>query len=221
MRASDLAEQIPTVRTSTTGAEAARVVAEYRFPGVVVADDAGVPIAVIPGSQLLALVLPQYVRDDPALAHAFDETGADSLCRKLNRATVGELLDAQRLKASKPPSVLPEDTLIEVASVMVEEHHPLILVIDREGRYHGTVHDVPGARGDRDRRRTGQRPGPAQARTRRRRAATTFRPHWRSPKREHHRRPGPDRLRPDLRPDRHRVDQPHPGRPAAEPRRWS
>jgi len=139
MRAQELAEQIPTVRRDTSGAEAARVVAEYRFPGLVVADDAGVPLAVIPGSQLLALVLPQFVRDDPKLAHAYDEQGADDLCRVLNTATIGELLDSKRLIAAKPPSVLPEDTLIEVASVMVEEHHPLILVVDRDGTYHGTV----------------------------------------------------------------------------------
>ena len=139
MRARDLAEQIPTVRRDTTGAEAARVIAEYRFPGLVVADEHGVPIAVVPGSQLLALVLPQFVRDDPKLAHAYDEAGADELCRALNRATLGELLEAKRLTATKPPSVLPEDTLIEVASVMVREHHPLILVVDRDGTYVGTV----------------------------------------------------------------------------------
>ncbi len=139
MRASDLAEEIPTVRRDTTGAEAVRVLAEYRFPGVVVADDVGVPIAVVPGSQLLALVLPLYVRDDPHLAHAYDEAGADALCRKLNESTIGQLLDSQRLQGSKLPSVLPEDTLIEIASLMVEEHQPLILVVDRDGSYHGTV----------------------------------------------------------------------------------
>ncbi len=53
MRAEQLAEQVPTVQRETTGAEAARVVAEYRLSGLVVAGEDGVPIAVIPGSQLL------------------------------------------------------------------------------------------------------------------------------------------------------------------------
>ena len=30
----------------------------------------------IPGSQVLSLVLPQYVRDEPNLSHAYDEQGA-------------------------------------------------------------------------------------------------------------------------------------------------
>lgn len=35
MLARDLAEQVPTVSRETTGAEAARVVAEYRLAGLV------------------------------------------------------------------------------------------------------------------------------------------------------------------------------------------
>ena len=139
MRAEQLAEQVPTVRRATTGAEAARVVAEYRLSGLVVADERGVPVAVVPGSQLLSLVLPQYVRDEPNLAHAYDEVGADELCGALNHATIGALLEAKRLTASKPPSVLPEDTLIEIASAMDAAHTPLILVIDRDGSYHGVI----------------------------------------------------------------------------------
>jgi CBS domain-containing protein len=139
VRAVELAEQVPTVSRETTGAEAARVVAEYRLSGLVVADHDGVPIAVIPGSQLLTLVLPQYVRDEPNLAHAYDEKGADELCRALNEATLGELLDAKRLTATKPPSVLPEDTLIEIASAMDSGHLPLILVTGRDGEHHGVI----------------------------------------------------------------------------------
>ena len=98
-----------------------------------VAGDDDVPIAVIPGSQILSLVLPQYVRDEPNLAHAYDEVGADELCGALNRATIGELLEAKRLTGTKPPSVLPEDTLIEIASAMDAAHTPVILV-DRPRR---------------------------------------------------------------------------------------
>jgi CBS domain-containing protein len=134
----NLAEKVPLVQRSTTGAEAARIVAEYRLSGLVVAGDDGVPIAVVPGSQLLSLVLPQYVRDEPNLAHAYDELGADELCGALNRTTIGELLDAKRLTGAKPPSVLPEDTLIEIASAMDRAHTPVILVIDDDG-FHGVI----------------------------------------------------------------------------------
>lgn len=138
VRAVQLAEQVPMVRRETTGAEAARVIAEYRLSALVVATD-GRPIAVIPGSQILGLVLPQYVLDEPNLAHAYDELGADELCRVLNEATIGDLIAAKRLTATEPPSVLPEDTLIEVASVMDSARSPVILVIDREGGFHGVI----------------------------------------------------------------------------------
>jgi CBS domain-containing protein len=139
VRAVELAEQVPMVRRATTGAEAARVIAEYRLSGLVVADDQDVPIAVIPGSQLLTLVLPQYVRDEPNLSHAYDEQGADELCRVLNHATVGELLEAKKLTGHRPPSVLPDDTLIEAASAMEAGHTPVILVMDRDGTFFGVI----------------------------------------------------------------------------------
>lgn len=139
MRASELAERIPTVRCETTGAEAARTVAEFRLSGLVVVGDDDVPMAVIPGSQLLSVVLPQYLRDDRKLSHAVDERAADEMCQRLNSTTIGELLDAKELTGVKPPSVLPEDTLIEVASAMDEGHTPLVLVIDRDDTYSGVV----------------------------------------------------------------------------------
>jgi CBS domain-containing protein len=139
MRAEDLLDQVPTVRRDTTGAEAARVVAEYRLSGLVVADDDGVPIAVVPGSQLLTLILPRWVRDDQALAHTYDEKAADDLCRTLNEATIGALLDDEKLTATEPPSVLPEDTLVEIASVMRQGHSPIILVRERDGTFRGVL----------------------------------------------------------------------------------
>ncbi len=139
MHAEQLAEQIPMVRRQTTAAEAAKVVAEFRLSGLVVADDAGEPIAVIPGSQLLSAVLPQYVRDDRKLVHAFDEASADELCHKLNTVTLGDLLDAKRITARTLPSVLPEDTLLEIGSVMDEGNHPVIVVRDRSGAYRGVL----------------------------------------------------------------------------------
>lgn len=139
MIAANLAEHIPTVSRETLGSEAARVIAEYRLPGLVVADDDGVPIAVVPGSQLLAVILPQYVREDPHLAHVFSEDDADELCGKLNNTTIGELLDSQKLVAKALPSVLPEDTVLEVAAIMVADHAPLIVVRAEDGTYHGAV----------------------------------------------------------------------------------
>jgi CBS domain-containing protein len=138
VRASDLIERIPTVTAATTALEAAAVIAEYRLSGLVVADDAGVPVAVVPGTQVLRLIVPEYVREDPTLAHVYDEAGAQELAGRLADRTVGDLL-ADREVMRDLPSVLPEDTLIEIAEVMVRRHSPVIVVRDKQGVYHGAI----------------------------------------------------------------------------------
>lgn len=139
MLAQDLVERVPTVLRSTTGAEAARVVAEYRLNGLVVTDERQTPLAVIPGSQVLGLILPAYVRDEPNLAHVLDADDADELCRALNEATIGQLIDDRRLVANELPTVLPEDTLIEIAAAMVVGRLPLIAVREAGGTYRGVI----------------------------------------------------------------------------------
>lgn len=139
MLARDLAERVPTVTAEMTGAEAARIVAEYRLSGLVVADSRGNPEAVIPGSQILGLILPTYVAEEPGLAHAFDEAGADELAQRLNHVTIGQLVERRRLTALELPSVLPEDTLVEIVAVMVAGRHPLVLVRAADGEYVGTI----------------------------------------------------------------------------------
>lgn len=139
MHASELAEVVPTVTRRTTALEAARVIAEHRLGGLIVADDAGIPVAVVPGTQVLKLVVPRYVREDPSLAHVYDEAGADELCAALEGKTVAALLDSDEIKTRSLPSVLPEDTLVEIATVMVDTHSPLVVVRDRNGTYSGVI----------------------------------------------------------------------------------
>ncbi|MBA3277686.1 MAG: CBS domain-containing protein [Geodermatophilaceae bacterium] len=139
MHASELAEQVPTVTRETTALEAARVIAEHRLGGLIVANDAGVPVAVVPGTQVLKLFVPRYVREDPSLAHVYDEAGADELCAALEDKTVAALFDSDEITTQSLPSVLPEDTLVEIAAVMVEAHSPLVVVRDRGGSYSGVI----------------------------------------------------------------------------------
>lgn len=139
MHASELAEVVPTVTRRTTALEAARVIAEHRLSGLIVADDAGIPVAVVPGTQVLKLFVPRYVREDASLAHVYDEAGADELCAALEDKTVAALFDSDEIRTQSLPSVLPEDTLVEIAAVMVEAHSPLVVVRDRAGTYSGVI----------------------------------------------------------------------------------
>ncbi|MGN6300894.1 MAG: CBS domain-containing protein [Angustibacter sp.] len=139
MLARDLAEQVPVVRRSDNALEVARLIASLRLAGVVVADDRGEPVALLQGSQVLRIVVPRYVREDPRLAHAYDEAGADELCAGLGRRTVGDLLDDDEVTARELPQVQPDDTLVEIAAVMVREHSSLVVVRDDEGTSSGVV----------------------------------------------------------------------------------
>ena len=84
MLARELADAtFPTVTLDSDAAEAARLIGARRLPGLVVVDDAGLPHAILPGSQVLRFVIPTYVQDDPTLARVYDERHADLLSRRL------------------------------------------------------------------------------------------------------------------------------------------
>lgn len=128
MQADDLVERVPVVHRATNALEAARIIATLRVSGVVVADDDDDPVAVIPGTQVLRLVVPRYVLEHAALAHVYDEAGADEICARLRDHTVGELLDDKDVSTTRLPQVKPNDTLVEIAAVMVREHAPVVVV---------------------------------------------------------------------------------------------
>jgi CBS domain-containing protein len=125
--ARDLAQPFPVVRPDTNAFDAARLLAERRLPGLIVVDEADRPQTVLPGSQVLRFVLPNYVQRDPSLARAYDEQAADKLCARLADYTVRELLPRD---SATLPVVDGGATAIEVAAVMARLHSPLVAVVD-------------------------------------------------------------------------------------------
>ena len=132
MRARDLAIDFPTVSVDTQGLEAAHLIARERLPGLIVCDGKGLPFAVLPGSQVLRFVVPQYVQDDPHLARAYDERASDEVMRKLIDSTVGDLLRGHpgSRDPDEIPIVDPNATTIEIAAVMARAHSPLVAVVE-------------------------------------------------------------------------------------------
>ncbi|MDJ0380150.1 CBS domain-containing protein [Streptomyces sp. G-G2] len=128
MRARDLAVQYETVTTDTDALEAARLMAEHRLPGLLVLDGSGVPKAILPASQMIRMLVPEYVIEDPTLAAVIDEKHADRLCAALRGRTVGDCLPP---KAPKPPVAAPDDTALEVAALMAQQRSPLVAVVER------------------------------------------------------------------------------------------
>jgi len=135
MHAEQMAEEYPVVTTHTNALDAARLLAEHRLPGIVVTDDSGRPYAVLPASQVVRFIVPQYVQDDPALAGVLNESMADRAADKLGSKTVGELLPEHLLEV---PAAHADDTIIEVAAIMARLRSPLIAVM-KDGKLHGVI----------------------------------------------------------------------------------
>ncbi|MEO5832244.1 MAG: CBS domain-containing protein [Nakamurella sp.] len=149
MRARDLAEDFPVVRSDSGAWEATRLLAEQGLPGLVVLDAGGLPVVVLPASEVLRFSIPEYVQDDPGLARVVPEAEADLLCSRLVGRTVADLLPdrSQLIRRDRDrPIVSPDATALEIASVMSRQHSSIVAVV-ADGRVLGviTVHRLLGA----------------------------------------------------------------------------
>lgn len=135
MHAEDIAEDFPVIAIDSNALEAARMLAEHRLPGIVVTDSAGQPYAVLPASQVVRFIVPTYVQDDPSLAGVLDESMANRAGEKLAGKTVRDVLAEHLLDV---PAAKADDTIIEVAALMVRLRSPLIAVM-KNGKLHGVI----------------------------------------------------------------------------------
>ena len=135
MRAEQMVDDFPVVRSDADALDAVRLIAERRLPGLLVIDPDGRPLRILPASQVVRLLVPAYVQDDPALAGVLSEITADRVAEKLRGKTVEQVLP----KAAGPlATVKTDDTVVEVAAVMAREHSPLVAVV-ADGRLAGVI----------------------------------------------------------------------------------
>ncbi len=135
MRAEQIAEDFPVVRSDSDAIDAVRLIAEHRLPGLVITDPSGRPLQILPASEVVRLLLPAYIQDDPALAGVIGELNADRVAEKLSGKSIAEILPKT---AAQLASVSAGDTIIEVAAVMARERSPLAAVVT-DGRLIGVI----------------------------------------------------------------------------------
>lgn len=135
MHAEDMAEEFPVVTIDSNALDAARMLAEHRLPGIVVTDPSGRPYAVLPASQVVRFIVPQYVQDDPSLAGVLNESMADRAADKLGSKTVRDVLPDHLVDI---PAAHADDTIIEVAAMMARLRSPLIAVM-KDDKLHGVI----------------------------------------------------------------------------------
>ena len=134
MRAADLMEDYPSIDVTASAYEAARTIGSERRPAVVVLDGER-PVAVLPSSQVMALLVPPWLQEDPSLVQV-DEKAADEVARRLSGKTVGDLLPHERREL---PVVAPDATMMECAAVMARLRSPLLVVAGKDKVMRGAV----------------------------------------------------------------------------------
>ena len=136
MRARDVVDEMPTVTPHDPVVAAVRLMARSGLPGLIVVDEHGGPVAVLPGTQVLRLAVPGTHQQDPRLVRTIDESHADVFWQEIGDLTIEECL---------PPSPRPgatvgtDATLLEVAAMMARLHSPLLAVVDGAGMVVGGV----------------------------------------------------------------------------------
>jgi CBS-domain-containing membrane protein len=127
MKARNLTSPRETLRTGDPASEAARILSRHDVRAVLVVDPRGEFAGVISDSELLRRLLPPYLEENESLVRVLDESAAEVLYRRLEGRTVADLVPDDR---DDQPVVNGDDTLIEVASVMVRSRASLVGVID-------------------------------------------------------------------------------------------
>lgn len=127
MHADQMAEDFPVTSLDADAMEAARLLAERRLPGLIVTDESGKPHSVLPASQVVRFLVPNYVQDDPSLAAVIGEPFADRVAAKLSGVPVRDLLPE---RPHELPVVKADDTVLEIAAIMARMHTPLVAVLD-------------------------------------------------------------------------------------------
>lgn len=135
MKARNLASPQNVVRADAPATEAAAVLARHDVRAALVVRDGGVLAGVLSDSELLRALLPPYVDQASILARVLEEGAADVLLDRLEGRTVADLMPRDR---EVEPVVLGEDTLVEVASVMVRAHASAVGVLE-DGRLIGGI----------------------------------------------------------------------------------
>jgi CBS domain-containing protein len=127
VRAEKIAEEFPVVALDSNALDAVQLLATRRLPGLVVTNAAGTPVTILPASQVVRLLVPAYVQDDPSLAGVLSESMADRVADKLGGKTVEQVLPKPRPEMS---TVKSDDTIVEVAAIMARNRSPLVVVMD-------------------------------------------------------------------------------------------
>jgi CBS domain-containing protein len=136
VRASDLAQTLPTARLVDGVLPAMRTVVRRELPGLVVVDEQDQVVACVSVTDLLGLALPRYLRGEQCLARTFSEAQADRIAEWLLGAAVRDVVGDV---TERIPVVRSDATVVELAETMSRRRCALVMVEQRETGVLGVV----------------------------------------------------------------------------------
>lgn len=131
----DLVEHYPSATVDSPALDAVRSMADEHRLAIIVLDDHQRPYAVLSSSQILSALLPDYVVEDPNLAHVLDSHDAEQLIARLGDLTVADLMPRE---VRRVPVLAEDDTNLEAAAYMANEGVSVVAVVS-DDRYVGAV----------------------------------------------------------------------------------
>lgn len=136
MRAADVVETLPSAGLDDALLPALRMVSQRGLPGLVVVDEHGEVVTCLSSVDLVRLVLPRYLHDEPGLARVFGEEYADRMCAKLVDTPVRAVVDEA---VNRIPVARPQATAAELVELMARRNCALVLVRNDNGGTLGVV----------------------------------------------------------------------------------
>lgn len=143
MSARELTGSYPPVSTEDDAAEAVRLLVEHKLPGLLVADRNEQPDAILPGSQPMGRLVPEYALEDPVLVAVIDDRNLNEVPGGLAGRTVAEW---QSRRKFRPPTAGPDASVMHITALKSRTHTPPVAVVERDGDRTRFAGAVPAAR---------------------------------------------------------------------------
>ena len=110
-----IAEEFPVVTLDSNALDAVRMLATHRLPGLVVTDTAGIPVTILPASQVVRLLVPHTSRRIRRSQECMSESMGRPRRGQTRRQDGREMLPKQLPDMA---TVKADDTIVEVAAIM-------------------------------------------------------------------------------------------------------
>ncbi len=125
-------QDLPVVTRDTTVTEAARLLADNGWTGLIVLDANMKPIDSLHAIDVMRSLLPGSVVEEPGLARVLDQEAATEILAAVPDYTVGEILDDTRAEVGVIARVKPDATTLAVAAELIDKLTLLAFVKDQD-----------------------------------------------------------------------------------------